>query len=125
MDDSMQSKNDPAFDVGKVSVAPRSPDKRSADEHLTGNRLARFSCGFLTGEELAEAKRHVESCPDCASALEGLLDRTKVWQGESGRERLDVLRTSILGDEVAEILGGIALALTRASGPDSAVDKLR
>lgn len=65
--------------------------------HLSDDEFIGYATEALSTEEMQRIDEHLASCLDCTVEIERLLETSKVWQGEQGKQRLAALRQRVFG----------------------------
>ena len=72
-------------------------------DHLTDDEFIRYGRGELSDEESNKIGNHLESCDECATEAERLIEGFKAWRGEAGKQRIDALRKRCLDARASTI----------------------
>ena len=76
-------------DLGNVLSEPMS--RAPSDEELI-----KYALGRVTPKEKATIEGHVAASSACAARLDRIIEASQPWQGEAGKQRLDVLSEKLL-----------------------------
>ena len=70
-----------------ISILRDTPHEQIG-EHLSDNEFIRYVMGDLSEQELLIADEHLNSCDECVTEMERLLDAYEVWQTPLKRQHL-------------------------------------
>ena len=63
---------------------------------LTDDEFIRYVREELSEDESKRIDQHLESCDECLTEAERLVEGSEAWRGEAGKQRLDALRKRCL-----------------------------